>query len=48
MTTYQVIVLDRGRVTGRGRLDELLATCPEMRRLWRAERIAEAEEQAGD
>jgi ATP-binding cassette subfamily B protein len=30
----QVVVLDRGRVAGRGPLDELLETCPEMRRLW--------------
>ncbi|MFJ2032189.1 ABC transporter ATP-binding protein [Streptosporangium sp. NPDC087985] len=30
----QIIVLDRGRVVGRGPLDELLETCPEMRRLW--------------
>lgn len=44
----QVIVLDRGRVAGRGPLGELLTTCPEMRRLWHAERFAEAEEQAGD
>nr|SBO98128.1 ABC transporter, ATP-binding protein [Nonomuraea gerenzanensis] len=43
----QVIVLDRGRVAGRGRLAELLESCPEMRRLWHAELIAEAEEQAG-
>jgi ATP-binding cassette, subfamily B, bacterial len=40
----QIIVLDRGRVAGRGRLDDLLETCPEMRRLWSAELIAEAEE----
>ncbi|MEU8361666.1 ABC transporter ATP-binding protein [Nonomuraea sp. NPDC048882] len=44
----QVIVLDRGRVAGRGRLTELLETCPEMRRLWHAELIAEAEERTGD
>ncbi|GAA4948949.1 ABC transporter ATP-binding protein [Nonomuraea thailandensis] len=43
----QVIVLDRGRVAGRGRLEELLESCPEMRRLWHAELIAEAEEQTG-
>ena len=30
----QIIVLDDGRVAGRGRLAELLETCPEMRRLW--------------
>ncbi|MGR6917238.1 ATP-binding cassette domain-containing protein [[Actinomadura] parvosata] len=44
----QVIVLDRGRVAGRGRLPELLESCPEMRRLWHAELIAEAEEQGGE
>jgi ATP-binding cassette subfamily B protein len=43
----QVIVLDRGRVAGRGRLEELLESCPEIRRLWHAELIAEAEEQTG-
>jgi ATP-binding cassette subfamily B protein len=43
----QVIVLDGGRVAGRGRLEELLESCPEMRRLWHAELIAEAEEQTG-
>jgi ATP-binding cassette subfamily B protein len=43
----QVVVLDRGRVAGRGRLADLLETCPEMRRLWSAELIAEAEEQPG-
>lgn len=43
----QVIVLDRGRVAGRGRLGELLESCPEMRRLWHAELIAEAEERTG-
>ncbi|TMR14668.1 ABC transporter ATP-binding protein [Nonomuraea turkmeniaca] len=44
----QVVVLDRGRVAGRGPLGELLESCPEMRRLWSAERITEAEEGAGD
>ncbi|GAA2207904.1 ABC transporter ATP-binding protein [Nonomuraea monospora] len=47
----QVIVLDRGRVAGRGRLDELLEGCPEMRRLWHTELITDdlitKEEQAG-
>ncbi|GAA4621049.1 ABC transporter ATP-binding protein [Actinoallomurus vinaceus] len=40
----QVIVLDRGRVAGRGPLDELLEDCPEMRRLWTDELITEAED----
>ncbi len=43
-----VIVLDRGRVAGRGPLGELLENCPEMRRLWSAERIREAEEGVGE
>ncbi|MFI7467321.1 ABC transporter ATP-binding protein [Nonomuraea sp. NPDC049646] len=37
----QVVVLDRGRVAGRGPLGELLGTCPEMRRIWNAEPIEE-------
>ncbi|MFF0868694.1 ABC transporter ATP-binding protein [Nonomuraea sp. NPDC003560] len=37
----QVVVLDRGRVAGRGPLGELLRTCPEMRRLWDGEPIEE-------
>ncbi|MEU1388848.1 MULTISPECIES: ABC transporter ATP-binding protein [unclassified Nonomuraea] len=37
----QVVVLDRGRVAGRGPLGELLRTCPEMRRLWNGEPIEE-------
>jgi ATP-binding cassette subfamily B protein len=40
----QIIVLDRGRVADRGPLTELLATCPEMRRLWSEELIIEAQE----
>lgn len=40
----QVVVLDRGRVVGRGPLDELLDGCAEMRRLWSEELVAEAEE----
>lgn len=40
----QVVVLDRGRVAGRGPLAELLESCPEMRRLWHEERVVEAEE----
>ncbi|MEW9533864.1 ATP-binding cassette domain-containing protein [Microbispora sp. NPDC049125] len=42
----QIIVLDRGRVAGRGTLGELLEGCPEMRRLWSEEATAEAWEQA--
>ncbi|MFI6927679.1 ABC transporter ATP-binding protein [Nonomuraea spiralis] len=37
----QIVVLDRGRVAGRGPLGELLRTCPEMRRLWNGEPIEE-------
>ncbi|SDS11490.1 ABC transporter ATP-binding protein [Actinopolymorpha singaporensis] len=40
----QVVVLDRGRVVGSGPLPDLLATCPEMRRLWAEELVVEAEE----
>jgi ATP-binding cassette subfamily B protein len=40
----QVVVLDGGRVVGRGPLAELLDTCPEMRRLWAEESVIEAEE----
>ncbi|MEV4059052.1 ABC transporter ATP-binding protein [Nonomuraea dietziae] len=40
----QVVVLDRGRVVGRGPLDELLDGCAEMRRLWSEELVTEAEE----
>ncbi|MFL6054748.1 MAG: ABC transporter ATP-binding protein [Actinoallomurus sp.] len=43
----QIVVLDRGRVVGEGRLDELLEDCAEMRRLWTDELIAEAAEQPG-
>ncbi|GGS76353.1 HlyB/MsbA family ABC transporter [Planobispora rosea] len=43
----QVIVLDRGRVTGRGRLEELLETCPEMRRLWSLTPLEEPRPSAG-
>ncbi|MFB9895099.1 ABC transporter transmembrane domain-containing protein [Planobispora takensis] len=44
----QIIVLDRGRVVGRGRLGELLRDCPEMRRLWGEELVLEAGEQQDD
>jgi ATP-binding cassette subfamily B protein len=40
----RVVVLDRGRVVGAGPLDQLLQTCPEMRRLWSEELVVEAEE----
>ncbi len=33
----QILVLEKGRITGRGKLNELLATSPEMRRLWAGE-----------
>lgn len=39
----QVVVLDRGRVVGVGALDDLLETCPEMRRLWSEEAVMETE-----
>jgi len=41
----QIVVLDRGEVVGVGSLDELLRTCPEMRRLWADESIGEAQPQ---
>jgi ATP-binding cassette subfamily B protein len=41
----QVVVLDRGRVVGRGPLDQLLDECAEMRRLWAEELVVEAEEE---
>jgi ATP-binding cassette, subfamily B, bacterial len=40
----QILVLDRGSVVGAGPLDELLRTCPEMRRLWNEELLHDAEE----
>lgn len=39
-----IIVLDQGRVVGRGTLDQLLATCAELRRLWSEEADLEAGE----
>jgi ATP-binding cassette subfamily B protein len=42
----RVVVLDRGTVVDAGPLDELLRTCPEMRRLWHEELLVEAEEGA--
>jgi ATP-binding cassette subfamily B protein len=41
----QVLVLDQGRMVGCGPLDELLATCAEMQRLWAEELVVEAEEE---
>jgi ATP-binding cassette subfamily B protein len=34
----QILVLQDGRITARGRLEELLETCAEMQRLWRRDR----------
>lgn len=39
----QIVVLDRGRVVGRGTLPELLRDCAEMRRLWNEELFEETE-----
>ncbi len=39
----QVIVMQDGRVVAQGKLDELLATCEEMQRLWHGETPAPAE-----
>ena len=36
----QILVMSEGRVVGRGRLDELLESNAEMRRLWREEEEA--------
>lgn len=38
----QIIVLHEGRVVARGKLDELLATSPEMQALWRGEGRAQS------
>ncbi|MEU7898719.1 ABC transporter ATP-binding protein [Nonomuraea sp. NPDC049152] len=40
----QIVVLDRGRLVGSGRLTELLDDCAEMRRVWSEELVNEAEE----
>jgi ATP-binding cassette subfamily B protein len=42
----QIVVLDDGRAVGIGPLDDLLASCAEMRRLWREELLVESEETA--
>jgi len=36
----QIIVLKEGRVEAKGRLDQLLATCEEMQRLWQGDQVA--------
>jgi ATP-binding cassette, subfamily B, bacterial len=41
----QIVVLEGGRVAGCGPLDELIGSCPEMRRLWTEESVVEAEEE---
>ena len=42
---HEILVLDRGHLVGVGTLDEVLHTCPEMRRLWGADLVEEAEQQ---
>jgi ATP-binding cassette subfamily B protein len=42
-----IIVLKDGRVMGQGKLDDLLETCAEMRRLWQGDLGASAPEEAG-
>jgi ABC-type multidrug transport system fused ATPase/permease subunit len=41
----QILLMSEGRIIARGKLDELLASSPEMRRLWDEE---EEEEEGGD
>jgi ATP-binding cassette subfamily B protein len=33
----QILLMHQGRIVAQGKLDELLETSPEMRRLWEAE-----------
>ena len=33
----QILLMQQGRIVAQGKLDELLDTSPEMRRLWEAE-----------
>jgi ATP-binding cassette subfamily B protein len=41
----RVVVLSHGRVVGSGPLDDLLRTCPDMRRLWTHESRRQVEEE---
>jgi ATP-binding cassette subfamily B protein len=41
----RIVVLSHGRVAGSGPLDDLLRTCPEMRRLWAQDPIRAVEEE---
>jgi len=41
MDAEQILVLDKGKVIGRGRHDELLATCPTYREIAASQGIGE-------